>query len=329
MTLRPAQLEIIKYQNGKLAVSAVPGSGKTFSLSLLAAQILSKGLIDSDRGQSILVVTYLNASVERFRASIRSQLASLDLPNIGFEVRTLHSLGYEIVQTAENGFSAGRSSMSVVDMSQSSRLLAESTAQATQKYPNLWYSFVGDSQAQSSARLRTTLEDIAGAFIKYAKNHRVGADQIIAQLDLQDHNSPGLLLLRLLTEIYIRYQRSLERNGAYDFEDLMWRAVALVNDRSDLRTYLANRWPYVLEDEARDSIPLQETLLNEITSIDQNWVRVGDPNPAITSSFTSANPTYFTDFLNRSDVTSINLNTSGRCAIKIIKAANHLIDWTC
>ncbi|MCZ7668305.1 MAG: hypothetical protein M5U34_14505 [Chloroflexi bacterium] len=36
--LRPAQAEILTYENGRLAISAVPGSGKTFTLSLLAAQ---------------------------------------------------------------------------------------------------------------------------------------------------------------------------------------------------------------------------------------------------------------------------------------------------
>ncbi len=329
MKLRPAQIEILKYESGKLAVSAVPGSGKTFSLSLLAAQILSKGLIAGDRGQSVLVVTYLNASVERFRASIRRQLASLDLPNIGFEVRTLHSLGFEIVQMAESGFAIGGSSMSVLDMSQINRLLAESTALAIHQHPKLWNSFIGGDQPRSSAKWRTTLEDIAGPFIKNAKNHCIDAEEIIAQLDLQGHISESHLLLRLLAEIYVRYQRALKRNGAYDFDDLIWRAVALVNDRSDLRSLLADRWPYVLEDEAQDSIPLQEELLNEITSINQNWVRVGDPNQAITSSFTSAHPIYFTNFLKRSDVTSVNLTTAGRSAIKIIDTANYLIDWTC
>ncbi|MCA9927017.1 MAG: hypothetical protein KC419_01015 [Anaerolineales bacterium] len=34
MQLRPAQAEILKYTNGRLAISAIPGSGKTFTLSL-------------------------------------------------------------------------------------------------------------------------------------------------------------------------------------------------------------------------------------------------------------------------------------------------------
>ena len=74
MKLRPAQEEILKYRHGMFAVSAVPGSGKTFALSLLAAELLSKELIEVDHGQSVLIVTYLNATVEHFRAGIRRQL---------------------------------------------------------------------------------------------------------------------------------------------------------------------------------------------------------------------------------------------------------------
>ncbi|MFZ1397810.1 MAG: hypothetical protein WAS33_12970 [Candidatus Promineifilaceae bacterium] len=38
LQLRPAQAKILEYENGRLAISAVPGSGKTFILSLLAAK---------------------------------------------------------------------------------------------------------------------------------------------------------------------------------------------------------------------------------------------------------------------------------------------------
>jgi DNA helicase-2/ATP-dependent DNA helicase PcrA len=33
LQLRPAQEKILEYENGRLAISAVPGSGKTFTLS--------------------------------------------------------------------------------------------------------------------------------------------------------------------------------------------------------------------------------------------------------------------------------------------------------
>ena len=45
LQLRPAQEKILEYENGRLAISAVPGSGKTFTLSLLTAKLIGDGRI--------------------------------------------------------------------------------------------------------------------------------------------------------------------------------------------------------------------------------------------------------------------------------------------
>jgi len=53
-TPRPSQREILKYTGGKLGISAVPGSGKTHTLSALAAQIISSGQLEPE--QEVLIV---------------------------------------------------------------------------------------------------------------------------------------------------------------------------------------------------------------------------------------------------------------------------------
>ncbi|MCA9954991.1 MAG: ATP-dependent helicase, partial [Anaerolineales bacterium] len=60
---------------------------------------------------------------------------------------------------------------------------------------------------------------------------------------------------------------------------------------------------------------------------DGNWVRVGDPNQAITSTFTAAHPRFFNAFADRPDVVSLPLPNSGRCAPLILGAANTLLHW--
>ena len=44
---------------GKMGVSAVPGSGKTLTLSYLAAQLVANGLADD---QEVLIVTLVNSA---------------------------------------------------------------------------------------------------------------------------------------------------------------------------------------------------------------------------------------------------------------------------
>ncbi|MCB0161724.1 MAG: UvrD-helicase domain-containing protein, partial [Caldilineaceae bacterium] len=68
---RPAQEAILAYEGGPMGVSAVPGSGKTFTLSLLAARLVEKlaarGRLDD---REVLVVTFTNSAVENFRSRI-------------------------------------------------------------------------------------------------------------------------------------------------------------------------------------------------------------------------------------------------------------------
>jgi DNA helicase II / ATP-dependent DNA helicase PcrA len=60
-TPRPSQREILAYRGGTLGISAVPGSGKTHTLSALAAQIISSGASGQlEPEQEVLIVTLGN-----------------------------------------------------------------------------------------------------------------------------------------------------------------------------------------------------------------------------------------------------------------------------
>lgn len=335
--LRPAQEAILAYERGRLAVSAVPGSGKTFTLSLLAAQLIADGRIDPTGNQQVLVVTYLNASVDTFKARIRQRLYEMGLPaNRGFDVRTLHSLALEIVRVAESGL-GGDAEPVVLDEGQSNNFLIRAVDGWIEDHPGVWYAFLEDDSPQLRARWRDVTERTARAFIRTAKNERYDPGAILRRLNSEDfalatddelqgsiQQSP---LLQMMAGIYARYQSILDRQGALDFDDLIWRAADLLENRPDLAAELRQRWPYVLEDEAQDSVPLQEILLTALTGPDGNWVRVGDPNQAITSTFTAAHPRFFNAFSDRDDVVSLPLPNSGRCAPLILGAANTLLDW--
>ncbi len=337
--LRPAQAEILQYQNGRLAISAVPGSGKTFTLSLLAAQLIANGSINPDAGQQILIVTYLNASVDTFKARIRKRLDEMDLPPVGFDVRTLHSLALEIVRLSESGLGEENTGPDVLDDAGRDNALTTAVSQFIDNYPEQWLQFLSDDTPQMRARWRDITERTARTFIRTAKNERYTPEQIQQRLEIGDSEisdanlqAPNLPisqspLLRMMSDIYARYQQILSRQGAMDFDDLIWQAVNLLENRPGFAQELNQRWPYVLEDEAQDSVPLQEVLLTALTGPTGNWVRVGDPNQAITSTFTAAHPRFFNAFSDREDVVSLPLPNSGRCAPLIMGAANTMLDW--
>lgn len=321
--LRPAQADILQYERGRMAVSAVPGSGKTFTLSLLAAQLIASK-IDPER-QQILIVTYLNASVDTFKARIRKRLNEMGLLPAGFDVRTLHSLALEIVRVANSG--TEETLPVVLDETQANLYLNQAVDGWIENNRSLWHEFLSDESPQLRAKWRTITENTAKTFIRTAKNERYQPYQISAKLNAANNNE--LALTWMLSGIYDRYQTILARQAALDFDDLIWRATDLLESRADLTEILRQRWPYVLEDEAQDSVPLQEILLSALTGPEGNWVRVGDPNQAITSTFTAAHPRFFNAFLDQTDVLSRPLPNSGRSAPLIIGAANSVVHWVC
>lgn len=342
--LRPAQEDIIRYQHGRMAVSAVPGSGKTFTLAHLASKLLAEGYafdnpyLKPDKDQRVLIVTYLNASVDTFRARVRKNLEDLGLPpDHGYDVRTLHSLALEIVRISESGLGPDAAGPTVTDESQSALFLGRALDSWIEAYPDLWQAFDGGDSPRAQTRWRENVLRTAHSFIRAAKNERYRVQDIQARLNLfrdpvpdftidpgQVESSP---LLFMLTGIYGGYQRILDQQGVLDFDDLIWRATDLLETRPDLVQELRRRWPYILEDEAQDSVPLQEVLLSILTGSEGNWVRVGDPNQAITSTFTAAHPRFFNSFIDRDDVIALPLPNSGRSAPKIITAANKVVDW--
>ena len=94
---RPLQKNVLQYTHGKMGVSAVPGSGKTQTLSYLAAKLISEGRIADD--QEILIVTLVNSAVNNFSFRISNFMQELGLlPNLGYRVRTLHGLAHQIVR---------------------------------------------------------------------------------------------------------------------------------------------------------------------------------------------------------------------------------------
>lgn len=343
LRLRPAQEAILAYRAGRMAVSAVPGSGKTFTLSLLAAQLIADGRIDTDNNQQVLVVTFLNSSVDTFRARIRRRLLEMELPDTGFDVRTLHSLALEIVRWGSDLLSED---LAVLDEGQSRQFLDAAVDGWINDNARLWEAFLPDYGQEYSPQMVARWRDItattAAAFIREAKNERYRPDAIFAAIrqgierppgegQSEEREAPNVAqspLMHMLAGIYSRYQTALARQGGLDYDDLIWLAADRLEHEPDLAASLRARWPYVLEDEAQDSVPLQETLLEQLTGPNGNWVRVGDPNQAITSTFTAAHPRFFSRFIDRPDVTARTLPNSGRSAPLIIGAANAVLNWT-
>jgi DNA helicase-2/ATP-dependent DNA helicase PcrA len=325
---RPKQREVLTYRSGKMGVSAVPGSGKTHTLSCLAAQIISSGVLDDD--QEVLVVTLVNSAVDNFRVRIGLMIEEKGLlPNLGFRVRTLHGLAHDIVRERP-GLVGLESNFQIVDEREADRIRSQAAGAWLRAHPFDLDEYL-DPEMEEGKRdwvrrehLPELVNGIANAYIRLAKDLQVTPDLLEEKLSGLPVPLP---LAEMGAAIYADYQRALAYRGAVDFDDLIRLALLGLRSDPDYLERLRQRWPYILEDEAQDSSRLQEEILKLLAG-DGNWVRVGDPNQAIYETFTTASPQYLKDFINRPDVLSRQLPNSGRSSRSIIKLANRLIEWT-
>ncbi|MFQ5858433.1 MAG: ATP-dependent helicase [Anaerolineae bacterium] len=333
LKLRHAQEEILKYQGGLLAISAVPGSGKTFILSVLAAELIATQLEAFD--SAVLLVTYQRSAVDNLKQQVGQRLRDRGLPNAGYEVRTLHSLGYEIVRM-QPALAGVAPEFEVADERRAAHMLETASRLWIEANPDRWQTLVaglGDPSAQ--ARSREIAQEVARGVIRLAKNLRHRPAEIrdrLAALDPEEADQ--FFLLDMAIGIYELYETQLQTSGLLDFDDLVSRAATVLAQHPDVADRLRERWPFVLEDEAQDSTPLQEEMLSRIACLPDrqagpqgNWVRVGDPNQAIMGTFTASDPAYFRRFLARDDIVRRELPNSGRSSQRIIDLANHLVRW--
>jgi len=336
----------------------VPGSGKTQTLAALVTRLLQRNVLTGEG--EILVVTFTNSAVDNIKNRIRRMLTDAGLPaEIGYRVFTLHGLANAILRERPD-LAGTTSDYRVDDEISGQQSMPEAVRWFIQQEQAYWQSFL---PPDLPAQRRTQIEDdwreqtirLGTEVTKLAKNLRLtpaALNELIAQhadegvreggdegIDAPHPLTPSSPLrasaqsqvspfLRIGAAIYERYDRILKIGGRLDFDDLIWGAIQALENDDGFRLRLAQRWQFILEDEAQDSTPLQELILGMLAREHGNWVRVGDPNQAIMTTFTASDVRFFREFTRRSDVTTLPLPVSGRSAQPIIDLANRLADWT-
>ena len=310
-----------------MGVSAVPGSGKTVTLSYLAAQLVKEKI----RGdQEVLIVTFANSAVDNFARRIREFLQHEEglLPEVGYRVRTLHGLAHDILRDRPALLGLPED-FDIIDERVSTQILEDIVANWLRANPS--FEFFADPQIDENRRKWIERErwpglviQVAAAFIRRAKDLQMTPAAVRERMPSFESD---WLLSKMCLDIYEDYQRALAMRGGVDFDDLTRLALEALQIDADLLARLQRRWPYILEDEAQDSSLLQERILRLLTE-DGNWVRVGDPNQSINTTFTTSDIRFLNDFLEEDDVVECPLLHSGRSIRRVVDLANALVEWT-
>ncbi|MBD2178088.1 DEAD/DEAH box helicase [Pseudanabaena sp. FACHB-1998] len=357
-TLRKGQQAMADWQGGELAVAAVPGAGKSTGMAVAAAIAIAK--FQLHRQKQLVIVTFTRSAVSNIRKKVSELLKNLRLPQSAFTVSTLHSLAYTIASHHRelSGFGAGETI--IVSESQKQRLIRNATNLWVKENPKLYdlllegRSFDGEDteRLRRQTVLRTdVLPSLAREAIATAKSSGLSPANL-REVEAAD----GGYILDIAAGLYETYERLLRQEGAIDYDDMILGALRVLQNDS-VRKYWQEKVFAVFEDEAQDSSPLQTKLLEILALTPQiplplreeeqvpflpnfsgrisendglkNLMRVGDPNQAINSTFTPADPRFFNEFCDRCQKFSqlSTLDQAGRSNRNIMRAANFVLHW--
>lgn len=284
---RDDQKPVLEYKSGKMAVSAVPGAGKTTILLALIIKLLQNGI----KSENIFVLTYMDSAARNFKERIKNACPSLEkMPNIS----TIHGLALRILKENSNFVKVGlNNDFEVCDDNERQKIIREIISRMDIEQDN----FEKYEKALSSLKLSALNK------VPYTNDTE----------------------LKKFLKFYTTYNNYLKSRNLIDYDDMLSYCVQLLEQNEDIAAYYQEICRYVIEDEAQDSSYIQQKLLNILSSKYQNLIRCGDINQAITTTFTNADLEGFKDFISSSK--NVEMNRSQRCAADIYELANSIIDY--
>jgi DNA helicase-2/ATP-dependent DNA helicase PcrA len=273
------QAEAVAHGSGAARIIAPAGSGKTRTL---IARL--RHLID-DRGYEPGAVCAL-AYNTKAAAEMRERLGTAS----GVRVRTIHSLGWEILREARGNL----------------ELLGEREMRA-----------ILDRLVQTPPRPNT---DTIGPYLEALGETRIALrppDEVEASRD----DVPDFAV------VYERYRERLRRGGAADFDEQVFGAIEALLADPELRRRWQARCRHLLVDEFQDLTAAYLLLIRLVASPELDVFGVGDDDQTI-YGYAGADPAFLIDYGTLfPGAASHALEVNYRCPAPVVTAASNLLGY--
>jgi DNA helicase-2/ATP-dependent DNA helicase PcrA len=241
--LNERQKEAVLATEGPISVLAGAGSGKTRVLTTRIYHLIRQGVAP----ESILAVTFTNKAAREMRERLTARLETVGpLPFVA----TFHGLGREILQEYGRPLNIPRF-FTIFDRDDSERAIKEGLK-----------------------ALDVDPKEIAPRFVM-SRISKAKGDGIDQQEFAQKHGRESFRS-RIVSDVWKRYDETLKKEKALDFDDLIFLPVKLLEEHADVRNIVQNRFAYIHIDEYQDTNELQARLANLIADGRQNLFVVGD-----------------------------------------------------
>ncbi|MGH8001901.1 MAG: ATP-dependent helicase [Brasilonema sp.] len=344
-TLRLGQQHMADWESGSLAVSAVPGAGKSTGMAAAAAIAIARQYEQSaqlrrNTRRQLIVVTFTRSAAANIKIKIREYLKQLYIPQTGFVVNTLHGLALNIASRYPDLSGLQLENATLITPNQSHRFIRTAVEQWIVNHNDRYFRLLEGIQfdGEETERLRRqsvlrteVLPELATIVIHEAKSSGLLPENL---RELGKQPTDEYEILSIAAGLYEQYQNLMRSRDFIDYDDMILAALRVL-ENENARRIEQNQVFAVFEDEAQDSSPLQTKLLTILATDAHNpneppnLIRVGDPNQAINSTFTPADPIYFRQFCKECDAQErlAKMDQAGRSTPIIIEAANFVLEW--
>lgn len=256
--LNKKQCEAVMTASGPLLIVAGPGSGKTRVLTHRIAYLVQEHKVSPGK---IMGVTFTNKAAGEMRMRLGGLLNLNGKPGKNYftaanpTIGTFHAIGNIILRREADAL--GRKSDFVI--------YDEDDAVSVIK--------------KSMETLEINPKQFSPTSVKYAisaaKNELIGSKQYLSEANGFWQENVG--------KIYTEYQKGLDVNNAFDFDDLIGKVIELFQKHENILKEYQERFLHILVDEYQDTNFAQYTLVKMLAAQSRNICVVGDTDQGIYS----------------------------------------------
>jgi DNA helicase-2/ATP-dependent DNA helicase PcrA len=289
--LNAPQRDAVTHGEGPLLILAGAGSGKTRVLTHRIAYLLRTG---QARADEILAITFTNKAAQEMRERVELLVGRATR---AMWVMTFHSACARMLRADAHRLGYTRQ-FTIYDAADSRRLIKKCLDDLDI-----------DVKRFTPRAMQSQISD--------AKNKLRSADDYRQMV--------GSFFEQTVADVYEHYEREIHRMNAMDFDDLLFRAVNLLELFQEVRDRYTNAFRWVLVDEYQDTNHAQYRWLQLLASEHRNLSVVGDDAQSV-YGFRGADIRNILDFTeDYPDAHEVKLEQNYRSTQTILSAANAVI----
>lgn len=248
--LNPAQKEAVLHTEGPLLIVAGAGAGKTKTLTERIVHLIRKGVSP----KNILAVTFTNKAAGEMRERVAAAIQKHHI-DIVPTVTTFHRLGGSIIREHAGYFGLTKH-FSIFDEDDAKAIIRECMRE-----------FGIDPKILDPKRVKHIISSAKMS----GETPQTMADKIVNQTE-----SDAVRIWRL-------YEEKLQKSRGVDFDDLIVKAVRLLEKEKEIRAEYQNRYQYIHVDEYQDTNEMEYRMVKFLAGEKKNICVVGDTDQNIYS----------------------------------------------